>query len=631
MKNKIIKIFTSITCLIFILFGSILCGKAEQRSSASALSFYAVEETEETEKQESTPFLVDPVLMENSNEYIFVFDKADSCLKVVDKALNDFRSENYVFKTNFVPTNILVVNNYVLLYDHESGAIQCLNSQDFTEYEIDATLSTILDISFKFETIQIGGKDMLLVCPENPIENVFNLIEFDNVSDENHVQIKEKTQFKISNRFTNFSAYDHIFACQKDENLFLMLLNNDSILSFEYDLSTKPSEITLSKAVNGFNEMSNLADFGAVVFENGERLLAINVENKIEFYSLSIGSTSTELSHVLGKDILLEEGFNLVHLCTNKGTMALLSSDLQQINIYSFSGILENFNTTLKLKRNPDITTEYWSDYDKFIYVKAVQSVNLFDYPYSKNVTIQIPENSTATIIGQGKLSEDKYIVGYNFIMFSKNDKNYYGYVRSDALSELEKSSYGYKKVTVFSNTALLKMPSFVRDTINTEIKLLPITADVTVCETESGLYNFTSMGTQFLRVTVKDGNNTLEGFIDASRAKPIKSENVALITNGSIKKDNAEVFLYEKSDSEIITLLDKGARIKILSKRNTKTNMTEIAFKDGSGVVREGYVYNYNVQSDTWTMLQILGMTLVIINTVLLVVIICIKNKVTK
>ena len=52
MKNKIIKIFTSITCLIFILFGSILCGKAEQRSSASALSFYAVEETEETEKQE---------------------------------------------------------------------------------------------------------------------------------------------------------------------------------------------------------------------------------------------------------------------------------------------------------------------------------------------------------------------------------------------------------------------------------------------------------------------------------------------------------------------------------------------------------------------------------------------------
>ena len=138
-------------------------------------------------------------------------------------------------------------------------------------------------------------------------------------------------------------------------------------------------------------------------------------------------------------------------------------------------------------------------------------------------------------------------------------------------------------------------------------------------------------MGTKFLRVTVKDGDNTFEGFIDASRAKPIKSENKALITNGSIKRNNAEVFLYEKSDSEIITLLDKGARVKILSKRNTKTNMTEIAFKDGSGVVREGFVYNHNVQSDTWTMLQILGMTLVVINTVLLIVIICIKNKVTK
>lgn len=632
MKNKIIKIFTTITCLIFILFGSILCGKAEQIRSASAQSFIvADQETQQSEMQESTPFLVDPILMENTKENIFVFDNADMCLKVINKTSNDFRTENYVYKINFVPSHLLVVGNYVLLLNKDSGTTLCLNSLDFTEYEIDATLSTIFENCFKFETINISGKDMLLVCPENPIENDFNLIEFDDVSDENHVQIKNKTQFKISNRFTNFSAYDHIFACQKDANLFLMLINNDSILSFEYDLETKPSEITLSKAVNGFNEMGTLKDFGAIALEGNEKVLAINIENKIEFYSLLIGSTSTELSHIESKDISIQENFNLVCLRTNENTMALLSSELQQVMIYSFDGDSSNFSNTLKVKKNPSITTEYWTDYDKFNFVKTVEETNLYDYPFSKNVNVKIPENSTITIIGQGKLSENNYIVGYSFVMFSANDKNFYGYVKSSSLTELEKSVYQYKKVTVFSNTALLKMPSFVRDTINTEIKLLPISADVSVCQTESGIYSFSAMGTKFLRVTVKDGENTYEGFIDASRAKPIKSENNALITNGSIKRNNAEVFLYEDPESDIITLLDKGARVKILSKRNTKTNMTEIAFKDGSGAVREGFVYNHNLQTDTWSMLQILGMTLVIINTVLLVVIICIKNKVTK
>ena len=111
MKNKLIKILTTIFCLTFVLFGYILGGKAEFNRSASALSFYASQEaknktghaiedeTSETNNEESTPFLVDPTIMENKGDFVYVYDNADSSLKVIDKKTAEFRTENTVLNS----------------------------------------------------------------------------------------------------------------------------------------------------------------------------------------------------------------------------------------------------------------------------------------------------------------------------------------------------------------------------------------------------------------------------------------------------------------------------------------------------------------------------------------------------
>lgn len=643
MKNKLIKILTTIFCLTFVLFGYILGGKAEFNRSASALSFYASQEaknktghaiedeTSETNNEESTPFLVDPTIMENKGDFVYVYDNADSSLKVIDKKTAEFRAENTVLKTKFVPTDILIVDKYILLINTITSQIQCVLSSDFSEYEVDATLIVKIENAFKILVVNVAGQDQILICPENPIANNLHLIALEKDQNENRLQIKSETEFKISNRYDSFASYENIFACEYNGNLFLILFNNNTMLSFEYDMATKPEEITLSRAVNGFDQMDKLSDFGAITFENGEKMFAIELENSIKFYSLNISTTRTDLTYIENKDIAIDENFALTHLCADQNTFALLSSALQQVKIYTFTGSFTDFNIQTQTKKNPNIENVFWTDYDKFVYVKATTNINLFDFPYSKTQIVQIPEDKTMTIIGEGKISDGDAIKGYYFVMFSTSDTNFYGYVRSSQVSQLEKSTYSSLKVTVLTNTALLKMPSFVRDSINTEIMLLKATADVSVAEGESGLYSFSSMGTKFLRVIVKDGDNSYEGFIDASRARPRTVKGERVITNASIKKNNSEVFTSEDNTSEIITLLDKGARVRVEGKRNTKTNLTKISFNDNAGNKHTGYVYNYNLQTDTWTMLQILGMTLVVVNTILLVVIICIKNKVTK
>lgn len=663
MKNKILKLFTIFSSITFILFGYLLTGKAEQIGSASALSFSAVSSKNNgQETLESTPFLVDPTIVAISNhvstknsqeaqeplnegsitsqttQYIYVFDNADSSIKVIDKSTNDFRSTNAVCKIDFTPQNISLISNIILLFG-DNNKISALNQSDFSEIQIDPVLKNTFEDAYKMLVVNIGGEDKILICPENPLLNNFQLITLNEINQENGIGAKSSLQFKISSKFNNFSSYDFIYACENQGNLFLMLMNDDSVLSFEYDIISAKNEITLSKAVNGFDHMSSLSDFGAISLENGT-LLAMKIEHKIQLYSLEIGSTEIVLTHLPEKDITVTTDYEQ-DFATCENAFVLLSKNKQELQVYSFAGTIDNISFSKQTKKNPNVTTSYWFDNNKYIYVKTTSQASLYDYPYSKSEIVSTPSGSTMVIIGNGKLeTTQENIVGYNYVLYTANDRNYYGYIKSEFLEELEKTTYPAQKVTVLTNTALLKFPSHVRDSVNTEIdynsetsqiELLPATADVTVVQGESGLYLYSATGTKFLRVIVKNGDKTIEGFIDQTRARFRTEKGEKVITNATIKRDNSEIFTEDNDQSDIITLLDEGYRVKIIGKRNTKTNFTKVSFNDRAGNLHTGYVYTYNLETDTWTMLQILGVALIIINTILLVIIICVKNKVTK
>lgn len=658
MKNKISKFIISSICLLFVLFGNIFTGKAEQKCSASALSFSNVqnqtissaENQETTTENKMTPFLIDPTniflsssnVLGNETEYLYVFDNEDSLLKVIDKETGDFRAENTSYQTNFSPTGIISIDELLLLYDVNDGQIQtaCISQNDFTEFEVEETFKQKLLNANKILVVEISTIPYVLICPSNPTENNFELISFEKIQTEEQkvLKTKETISFKISIDFAdNVSDYDHIYACENNEKLFVMIVKGDNIVSFEYDLSVKKSSVNSIQSPSPESERfstSEIIDFCEISLTDS-KIVAILLENKIEFYSFSISSGDIVLAHIQDQDLDFsgDENFLISNFCAFENTLAVLSSEKQQINTYTFSCDLSNLQKQEKIIKNKDVSPLLWENSDDFLYVKATADTKILSAPFSKDTLATINLNQTMVIVGEGYIGEEK-ILGYSYVLFTSDDVNHLGYVKNSSIEELEKSTYSYSKVTVLTNTALLKYPTYIRnDGINSENgEMLKATADVWVSTTETGLYEYSCQGVKFLKVSVKESDgSSREGFIDISRARNRAEKATKVVTNASILKDNSEIFTEENSESEIITYLDEGARVKIIGKRNTKTNFTKVTFNDKAGNTHTGYVYTSNVKTDTWSMLQIFGMALIIINTILLVVIICVKNKVTK
>ena len=168
-------------------------------------------------------------------------------------------------------------------------------------------------------------------------------------------------------------------------------------------------------------------------------------------------------------------------------------------------------------------------------------------------------------------------------------------------------------------------MPSVIEDDLNTQIRVIPNSSRLEVL---SPICDYSSLNTKYLLVRV---NGTDVGFIDRSRIIESSSLEDRIIPNATVLRNNSEIFTSTSEDRETILMLNKGARVKVIGKRDTITNFTLVTFNDEEGNVYTGYIYTYNLEADTWTMLQIIGMLLVTINVILLIVIICIKNKVTR
>lgn len=661
MKNKIFKIIISILCFTFVIFGSMLTGKAEQISSASALSFSCATETASEDTTESTidttQFLVDPSLLlvslakENEDadekEFLFVFDEFDSSLKVVQKETGEFRTNHASYQTKFVPSNMISIEGQILLYDAKNRQIDCVSQDDFTKFSVEESFKEKLFSANKVLTLQLGETEYVLLCPleltesETPVEDQkkIELLSFEKTEEngENILKVKNSFSFLISHDLkASVENYDHIYACENNGKLFIMIVKGNSIVCFEFDPNSASSSITTLQSPSGASDRfstSKIKDFCEISLEDG-KILAIELENKVELYSLSVSPSEILMKHLSEHDIVFENDFEISSLCAFDSTLAVLSAEKQEIRTFTFSGTLSNFEKTEKKIKNQSVEVELWDDLDKFVFVKATEDLKIFEKPFSKTEKATAKKDETMVIIGEGKLTDSLSISGFAFVLFTSSDTNFYGFVKSESIVELEKSVHSSERVTVLTNTALLKYPSFVRpDEHNSQVgDLLSSTANVKVDMSESGLYSYSCQGAKFLRVVVTESDgSTREGFIDSSRSRNWETKENRVITNATIKRNNSEIFTEEDSKSEIITLLDKGARVKIVGKRNTKTNLTKVTFNDKAGNSHTGYVYTYNLETDTWSMLQIIGMALIIINTILLVVIICVKNKVTK
>jgi len=402
-----------------------------------------------------------------------------------------------------------------------------------------------------------------------------------------------------------------------------MMLTENELYSFNVDLENILSiPYSIITSVSGLDNSENIIDFLNINLKNQKNNILIAYENSICFYNLNIIENVSVNLEKLNYEITLNN-FNVTKINSCDTSFAVISNSKQAAKIYN----LENsFNDGFSEKevKNEEITPHFYSS-SMFKYVKTTQETELIDSPYSKNSTITILGQTNLVIVGEGQYLDNTPIIGWEYVMFTNNGQNYYGYVDSLSLTNLESSSYSKNYVTCLAHTKLYSLPSIFLDSINKELKSIIGSSRLEIIDT---ICDYSSQNVSYVLVKV---NGETIGFIDKSRIIKTTGVNEKIIPNATIMRNNSEIFTSTTNDKEIIIRLNKGDRVKVIGKRDTVTNYTKVSFNDSEGNEYTGYVYTHNLEPDSWSMLQIIGMLLVVLNVILLIIIICIKNKVTR
>jgi len=636
---KIIKKFTNLILAITFILINIVCltGTLDAKASSASWSFSISSMANNSVLRDSditdSLFFIDINKVKVEGNFIYIYDESDKTIKVIDKTTMNYRAVNdhYIYEGL---QDFIVFENTLLLLNNDENKIDCFNAIDFSQikFESQNLLETIKSAK-TIKIIQILDKNYLILCPTNPTESYFEIAEIkketvpiSGTETEDIISISNLQTFKIDPNWSSnniLNDYENIFFTNYNNSLFIMLLSNNKLYSFLLDpTNIVTNQISTITIVNGVDNATNLKHITSIKIGSSE-ILALQFDNTINFYNLNIVpnvSASLEINSDYQINLI---DFSVTDIYGEGSTLALISGQKQALKVYEFSNGLNN-DADIKNVDNAEIQPYLYSN-TEFKYVTTTVDTPILQLPYYRDSLTNITEGKELVIIGEGRYESGESIFGWNYCMYTEGSTNYYGYVDSINLVEKEQTSFNKNYVTALGYTKLYSKPSVFTDEQNIEIKSIQSSSRLEVI---SSICDYNSNNISFLLVKV---NGEDVGFIDKSRVLTAVNINDKVIPNATVMRDNSEIFTSTNSDKEIILYLNKGDRVKVVGKRDTKTNYTLVTFNDNEGNEYTGYIYTHNLEPDSWSMLQIIGMFLVAINVILLVIIICIKNKVTR
>lgn len=622
--KKIIKnlIYLTLT-LIFII------GVLEVNASNTPLSFSSALNTETTiinSENQDALFLIDIGLIKTDSNSIYVYDNADSTIKIIDKQTKTYKeTENHYIFNNL--KELLIYENTMMMLSNETNLFTCVSLTDFSPIAINQEDLETLQNAKSIEIVHFSDKDYIIICPENPIEDYFEIAELDFIS--GAITISNISKFAVNDDFSG--QFIDMYVTTVNSELFIILQTQNQICSLTIDVNNIQPEYGNSKSITGVDpsEILNISN----IEYNSSSCLAILTSSDLQLYNLNIETAIVNLEKIQDKTIDFSE-YSITSSYGDNSTYVISLNQTQSLKIYDFNDQGSSFYSEFEIV-NPNVSVRMF-DKTEFTYHTVLRSGNILLQPFNKttifdtekNQSIYLEEGTNIVVIGEGIFDNGTVVYGWNYCMYSINASNYYGYVLSSNLNELTAPEQPFNKnyVTTIAYTKLYSMPSKIVDNLNNnEIKEIPTSSRLEVL---SDLNNYSSFNTNYLLVKV---NNDSIGFIDRDRIIDSADTSDRVIPNATVMRNNSEIFTSTDNNKEIILTLNKGARVKVIGKRDTITNYTKVTFNDDEGNEYTGYIYTYNLEADTWSMLQIIGMFLVVLNIILLIVIICLKNKLTR
>lgn len=629
------KLLTSTFILLSLMLG--LCQPfAGLNSPASAMA--------ETTKKDSL-FLVDVSLVSAYKDKIYIYDVDDSQIKVVSGTTHKFEAENDRIAAENV-NDMLFLDDAMIIYSRtktepETASLSAVNLLDdnFGQELLvsgDETLTT-LSSAKSLQLVKCADQNYLCLYPDDPVQGQFEFAKIE--KQENTILISEAKTFSISpsvGQGALIQTYDFARTFDDKGKFFIVFAKGNTLLSCSLDPTNPDTIASLSQLTLKSGTIDeNILDFGYSKFYQAETDdFAILTSSNVSFWTLDMDAKTLTKSDK--DDITFDPDFSITDTTINGSYIALIDNTAQALVIYDLGE--QQFNVDGYTLDNGQVSETLYQTVSEYEYKKVKVDTPVKQTPYSSSLKplVTAKRDHYVAVLGKGFDQDDKQIDGWDYVIYTENGVNYYGYVSTVdtmAIPTEEVEDYDKAYVTVLAYTKIYSLPTNVLDTKNVEVREIEKSSSARL-KVLSTLQDYKTFGqnetsNKYLLVSVNGGQ---VGFIDRDRVLQVSSVTNRVVPNATVMRNNCKIFVSANDTGEALdVVLNKGYRVKVIGKRDTITNYTLITFNDEDGNELTGYIYTYNLEADSWNTVQFIGMFLVLLNVILLVVIICVKNEVTR
>lgn len=520
------------------------------------------------------------------------------------------------------PSNIETVGEHIFVYDSSTHLLfkRLSTTPEETQPSPQILASVMVPNIIGMQAISSGD---ILILTENDGAKEFKLASFD--LDSILPVTLSHSSYQVD-MVANFAYYDgKVYALKNNGEIDIFTLSGTTLsLNAGTITKTNLSLINQESAPLKFIQVADNTLFLATnqkIFKVNISSLSVTKEyettaeiictdyNNGTLYALMSGGIMASKPNDSGiATINLGKELNFLH-ASSSGQIFVSSSGTHQI--FSATG------STLKdLKFNETISPVLYGT-TTLKFAKANEQSGLFLQPYSITPSFNLAINEDIVIIGEAPSPYNYYYVLYQ----DSTGNNHYLYLKKDANITInaDPSSASVQIVTI-RKSKIFTYPSVCTDATNKELITIPAGSELTANSSTI----LVGAGEELFYLVSYQGK---VGYLLVSSAQPLKGAVEFSLKCDAKTKRATTIFENADGTNEIISL-NKNTRISLQEELSPNKDYILIKYEAENGITYSGYIFADDIDPDGLSTLQILGISLVGVNILVLSLILIVKIR---
>jgi len=633
--KTIIKNFRILTVAIVLILATFWASLASPRASVYARASEPlflnpainalVNESETTSIAKSDDFvdktslIYSPTAVCASGDILAVYDTFDSLIKVFQGGtLNSTISLEGVISLKF-DNNLLfalTINSQLVVYDSTTfSEVAKIDNQNKTQGE-----DELYGVSGFSAYSPNPNVTYVITYREEEFNgsayNTFEIYKLTRTEDDweffNYRLTLDRTRIQITSKISSIMLLEG----ESADSLSVLYTTGSVLAYFTFEPETSEHSLNSPQVIFTASSGQTLANL-AMLTANEATYLALTDAQTLKLLNISI---SPSLSVNLAGFTLPINLTELSQCCAFENAFYYSLPSAPEVDKIIFNG--SSFST-VSVVANGSLTTENLPA-DSFSYYTSSTNLSLLSSPFSTESIIVIPAGAHIAKIMTVKIGNST-LSDFGYCIYTTPTANYYGYLDlSHGLTKTTNDNYTQSSVNVYPNTPIFSLPTRVTDNINLRIALTNSITKLNVVDSDC---NNTYLSADSRYILVELDNGTL-GFVDAVRTQASTNHKVVVTNNATVTR-SCNVYMENSKSSEAIDYIKQNDRVLVIGKEDRSTGLIKIKYVTATGNEITGFISAENIATDGWSVLQIVGLALIIFNVIFLVILYYVKKKI--